>query len=189
MDGSSVDASPGAPQPVSTRLLKRSSEPDLWPSCRMSVSNGSPFVWHRRVEFCETDAAGIVHFSSFFLYMEQAEHALFRELGTSIFPSDFHHVRELDPPFTWPRVRCECEYLAPVRFEDMLEIRVSVERLGTKSITYSHDIRCSDHRVAQGRIIAVCSSHVHGKLVGCPIPAHMRESLSRYSAPSKDPSA
>jgi YbgC/YbaW family acyl-CoA thioester hydrolase len=152
----------------------------------MSVINDSPFVWHRRVEFCETDAAGIVHFSSFFLYMEQAEHALFRELGTSIFPADFHRSRDIDPPFTWPRVRCECEYVAPARFEDLLEIRVSVERLGTKSITYFHDIRSSNQRIAHGRIIAVCSSHVQGKLIGCPIPSTLRESLSRYAIPSQD---
>ncbi|MFM8187245.1 MAG: acyl-CoA thioesterase [Pirellula sp.] len=51
----------------------------------MSASSSPIFSWNRRVEFAETDAAGIVHFSSFFLYMEQAEHALFRSLGLSIF--------------------------------------------------------------------------------------------------------
>jgi acyl-CoA thioester hydrolase len=186
MDESSVGVSQAAPQQANTLLPKPSSEPGSWRSCRMSVIKGSPFLWHRRVEFCETDAAGIVHFSSFFLYMEQAEHALFRGLGTSIFPTDFHVARDVDPPFTWPRVRCECEYQAPARFEDMLEIRVSIERLGAKSVTYSHDIRCADQRIAQGRIIAVCSSHVHGKLVGCPIPSTLRESLSRYAISSQD---
>ena len=33
------------------------------------------FHYRRRVEFCETDAAGIVHFSAYFQYMEQAEHS------------------------------------------------------------------------------------------------------------------
>lgn len=154
----------------------------------MSASSSGPFVWNRRVEFCETDAAGIVHFSSFFVYMEQAEHALFRAMGTSIFPADFHVARDVDPPFTWPRVRCECEYFAPARFEDILEMHVSVARLGNKSITYSHQMRVADQVIARGRITAVCSSHVHGKLIGCPIPAAMRESLSRFLIPSIDPS-
>ena len=155
----------------------------------MSASNAVPFIWHRRVEFCETDAAGIVHFSSFFLYMEQAEHALFRAMGTSIFPADFHSPRDFDPPFTWPRVRCECEYLGPVKFEDVLEIRVHVERLGTKSVTYSHEMRVANRSVARGRIIAVCSSHVQGKLIGCPIPDGMRESLSKFLLPPNEPAA
>ena len=40
----------------------------------------------RRVHFYETDAAGLVHFSWFFRYMEEAEHALWRESGLSIHP-------------------------------------------------------------------------------------------------------
>ncbi|MFN6131004.1 MAG: acyl-CoA thioesterase [Planctomycetota bacterium] len=148
-----------------------------------------PFVWNRRAEFCETDAAGIVHFSAFLQYMEQAEHALFRELGTSIFPAGLHDSyspdqQSSDPPFTWPRVRCECEYYAAVRFEDMIQLRVFVERLGAKSVTYLHEMQVEDRLVARGRITAVCSRHVQGKLVGCPIPEAMRESLSRYLLPS-----
>lgn len=150
----------------------------------MSASSNQPFLWERRVEFCETDAAGIVHFSSFFLYMEQAEHALFRSLGTSIFPTDFHQSRDVDPPYTWPRVRCECEYLAPARFEDMLNIQVYVERLGTKSITYQHEMRVNATTIARGRIVAVCSTHFQGKLVGVSIPQPMRDSLSRFAIPS-----
>jgi acyl-CoA thioesterase FadM len=44
------------------------------------------FSLERRVEFCDTDSAGIAHFSSVAVYMEQAEHALFRSLGMSVFP-------------------------------------------------------------------------------------------------------
>ena len=36
------------------------------------------------VEFAETDAAGIVHFSVFFRYMEEAEHAVWRQAGLDI---------------------------------------------------------------------------------------------------------
>ena len=38
----------------------------------------------RRVEFRDTDAAGIMHFSTYFTYMEEAEHELFRRLGTTV---------------------------------------------------------------------------------------------------------
>ena len=46
----------------------------------------SEYRLRRRVQFYETDAAGIVHFSWFFRYMEEAEHALWREAGLSIAP-------------------------------------------------------------------------------------------------------
>ncbi len=38
----------------------------------------------RRVEFRDTDAAGIVHFSAFFFYMESVEHEFLRQLGLSV---------------------------------------------------------------------------------------------------------
>lgn len=121
--------------------------------------------------------------------MEQAEHALFRDMGTTIFPADFHDVRTRNPPFTFPRVRCDCEYLAPVKFEQVIEMRLHIERLGTKSVTYHHEMTVSDRVVARGRIIAVCSMHVDGKLMGCPIPDPLRASLSRYLNPSSESSA
>ena len=42
------------------------------------------YRYRRRVEFSETDLAGIVHFSNYFRYMEAAEHEFFRSLGLSI---------------------------------------------------------------------------------------------------------
>ena len=47
---------------------------------------GKVFKTRRRVEFRDTDMAGIVHFSVFFAYMEQAEHELLRSLGLGVGP-------------------------------------------------------------------------------------------------------
>src|SRR4051794_1938674 len=46
---------------------------------------GMAFQYSRRVAFAETDLAGIVHFSTFFRYMEEAEHALWRAAGLPVF--------------------------------------------------------------------------------------------------------
>ena len=48
----------------------------------------SNFVYRRRILFHETDLAGIVHFSNFFKYMEEAEHAFVRSIGLSIHPPE-----------------------------------------------------------------------------------------------------
>ena len=39
------------------------------------------FTYRRRVQFYETDLAGIVHFSWYPRYMEEAEHAMWRDAG------------------------------------------------------------------------------------------------------------
>ena len=60
------------------------------------------FHCKRRVEFAETDMAGIVHFSNFFRYMELAEHEFLRSLSLSVHdPSRADFV-------AWPRVNAEC---------------------------------------------------------------------------------
>lgn len=108
------------------------------------------FTTRRRVEFRDTDAAGIVHFSVFFAYMEQAEHELLRSLGLSV-------IQEFaGQTVSWPRVHAECNYRRPARFEDELEIHVSVARIGDKSVTYQFEFRCGTYAIADGQIVAAC---------------------------------
>jgi 4-hydroxybenzoyl-CoA thioesterase/acyl-CoA thioester hydrolase len=110
----------------------------------------------RRVEFVETDAAGIVHFSAFFVYMEQAEHQLLRHLGLGVFLRDEHG------DISWPRVSASCDFRGPARFEDEISIEVAVERVGEKSVTYSHRLTCDGRDIANGRMTAVCCRVHHG---------------------------
>ncbi|MCA9180864.1 MAG: acyl-CoA thioesterase [Planctomycetales bacterium] len=135
-----------------------------------------PFSVARRVEFCETDAAGIAHFSSFLCYMEQAEHALLRHLGTSV-TSDIGDGWHL----SWPRVHVECDYRGSARFEDCLSIQVVVERLGVRSVTYAFDFTLGEQSLASGKLVAVCCKVRPGEpLESMAIPAELRTSLQKY---------
>ena len=104
----------------------------------------------RRVEFSDTDAAGIAHFTAFFRYMEQAEHELLRSLGLSVFmPVDGQEI-------TWPRVSSKCDFRSMAKFEEVLEIATSISRLGEKSVTWSFHFTIGPREVASGEITAVC---------------------------------
>jgi acyl-CoA thioesterase FadM len=70
----------------------------------------------RRVQFYETDAAGIVHFSWFFRYMEEAEHALWREAGLSIAPPGAE--------IGWPRIAAAFDYHRPRAREPLRAIEI-----------------------------------------------------------------
>src|SRR5277367_5484253 len=83
----------------------------------------------RRVEFCETDMAGIMHYSNFFRFMETAEHAFFRSLGLSI-------VRASDSPVGWARFHAQCYFKSPLRFEDEVEIHLLVAEKKSKALSY-----------------------------------------------------
>lgn len=129
----------------------------------------------RRVEFRDTDAAGIVHFSVFFTYMEQAEHELLRSLGFSVMQPDG------DKTIGWPRVSATCDYQGAVRFEDVLDVEVSIVHLGTKSIRYRHEFGLDGKTIATGEIVAVCCRIDESrKLTSTEIPADMRKKLTPH---------
>jgi len=130
----------------------------------------------RRVEFCETDAAGIVHFSSFLCYMEQAEHQFLRHIGTSVAQplEDGWHI-------SWPRVHVECDYRGTAKFEDELQITVQVLNLGTKSVTYVFEFMRGEQLIAHGKIVAVCCRVKPGEpLQSQPIPSELVAKLTGY---------
>lgn len=135
------------------------------------------FVTARRVEFCDTDAAGIMHFVAFFRMMEQAEHDLLRSVGLSVVQHDEHST------ISWPRVAARCEFKAAARFEELLQIEVRVARLGQRSIAYAHRFLRGEEVLAEGEITAVCCRMVPGRPPEpIAIPDTFREKLRPYLA-------
>ena len=133
----------------------------------------------RRVEFCETDAAGIVHFVSFQKYMEQAEHALLRSIGTSVVARRSEDTPEAGT-ISWPRVSCAADYHGAARFEEMLDIYVSIGRLGRSSVRYEFDIRRDEDAVCSGQITTVCCQFTGDEFSSVPIPDAVRTGLEPF---------
>jgi YbgC/YbaW family acyl-CoA thioester hydrolase len=132
-------------------------------------------VLRRRVQFYETDAAGIVHFSTFFRYMEEAEHALWRANGLSVFPPA--------PTHGWPRVAASFDYRRPLRFEDEFEIRIEVTHVSARSLTYACRILCRDELAADGRMTIACvEKRADGTIAAVPIPGEIAARLQPPAA-------
>lgn len=129
----------------------------------------------RRVQFHETDAAGIVHFSTFFRYMEEGEHALWRAAGLSIHPAETE--------VGWPRLSAAFEYHRPLRFEDEFEIRIEVTHVSARSLTYACRILCREELVADGRMTIACvEKDDDGGMKAAPIPEAIAARLRPASA-------
>ncbi|XAM00198.1 thioesterase family protein [Phycisphaeraceae bacterium D3-23] len=111
----------------------------------------SPYTLKRTVAFSETDSAGIVHFSNFFRYMEDAEHAYLRSLGLSV------HREVGDGVAGFPRVGAHCDYRRPLRFEDAFTVTVRVAARTDKSVTYGFTFETAgeDAPIASGTLKAV----------------------------------
>ena len=132
------------------------------------------FQLTRRVEFSETDMAGIMHFSNFFRFMEVAETAFMRALGLSVL------LQKSGLNFCLPRVHAECDYAAPLKFEDEVVVRLLVEKKGTRSLTYQFRFYRlgRQQEVARGRITLVCAECLpEGGLKGAPFPKELADKL------------
>lgn len=126
----------------------------------------------RRVEFCDTDMAGIVHFSRFFTWMESAEHEFLRSRGLSV-SMDWQGDR-----ITFPRVNASCDFLKPAKFEDEVTISVEVGNVGRSSVTYGFRFFKGDEAIATGQITTVCCLvTATGEMSAIEVPQRIREKL------------
>jgi acyl-CoA thioester hydrolase len=117
----------------------------------------------RRVQFYETDVAGIVHFSWFFRYMEEAEHALWREAGLSIHPEH--------SDIGWPRVAAACEFHRALKFEQEFDVTIRVAEVTRRTISYTCDMTRDGEKIATGTLKIACVSKLpNGSLRSMEIP-------------------
>ena len=118
----------------------------------------------RRVQFHETDAAGLVHFSVYFRYMEEAEHALWRAAGLSIHPPSSE--------IGWPRRSAAFEYHRALRFEDEFEVHIRVTAVEERAIRYRCLLSRGGERIASGDLAITCvSKKPQEPMKSIPIPA------------------
>lgn len=129
------------------------------------------FTCERVIEFVETDAAGIVHHSNFFRFMESAESAWLRQLGCEL------HDPTSD--YAWPRVRVACSFARPARFGETLHTRLYVARLGRSSIDYVFDFTMDELPVARGGYTVVHTrvDRANGRRRAQPLPEALRAQL------------
>ena len=128
----------------------------------------TPFEWSRLVEFYETDLAGISHFSNFYRWMEAAEHDFLRERGIALHEGGIG----------WPRVNAHADFKKPVKFGDLIRVRVSIAEIRTRSVRYAFEflVNESDEIHATGEMISVC---VHLETMkAIEIPAEIRQCLA-----------
>ena len=129
----------------------------------------------RRVLFSETDVAGIVHFSNFFRYFEDAEHALWREAGLCI--------HEKDSPIGWPRVSASCDFHRALRFEDEFDVAVAIAEMTKRTIRYAGTITRNGDKIASASWKIACVNRLpDGTMKSTDIPADVADRLKPFTS-------
>ena len=85
----------------------------------------------RRVEFHETDAAGLMHFSNFYRWMEVCEHEWFRALSLPMMSTTPAGLR-----LGWPRREASCVFVRPLRCNDVVRITASIVETGQTNLGF-----------------------------------------------------
>lgn len=136
-----------------------------------------------RVQFADTDMAGIVHFSNFFRYMERVEHDFFRTLELSIREDPAKIPAE--ECVGWPRVHASCDYRAPLFFEEVFTMELLIEEVRTKTVRYLIRFWKNDGSLsAEGHLVAACvrRDKATGKMKAVEIPARIAAKLQAAPA-------
>src|SRR3954466_8602376 len=95
---------------------------------QVSATRVSEYTLRRRVNFYEADQAGIVHFSNYYRYMEEAEYGLWRSAGVSLQPTG---------EYAFPRVAASFDFHVALRFDDEFSVRLRITQIGRTSIRYA----------------------------------------------------
>jgi acyl-CoA thioester hydrolase len=122
-----------------------------------------------RVGFSDTDAQGVVYYGRYMPYFDLARTEFHRHLG---------RVRLGDVDFAMRAVTVD--YVAGARFDDLLEVFVRVERIGTTSITYDHAVYRTedDTLMSTAKATLVCIALDERRAV--PVPAAFREQIEAF---------
>jgi YbgC/YbaW family acyl-CoA thioester hydrolase len=122
-------------------------------------------VIRRRIEWIDTDAAGIYHWTTVFRLVEAAEAVMHTGLGI------------VDRSFAAsPRVAVSASFKRPLRFNDEVEVELAVERIGRSSLVYRLAVTSLDGLAADGSLTVCFIDQSTGK--AAPWPQDLRERLS-----------
>lgn len=135
------------------------------------------FTTTKKIEFSETDMAGLVHFSNYFRYMEVAERDFFESLELNLIQS------APDDLVGYPRTRAECKFSAPLRFGDTVKIHLAIKAIKDRSIDYQFrlyklDKKGDESAVAKGHITTIYTElNEDGSLQSRPLPQALLDKI------------
>jgi acyl-CoA thioester hydrolase len=126
------------------------------------------------VRWSDVDIAGVVCYGAFVRFFEIAESELMRAAGMP-------YGKVFDRFDIWlPRVRYTCDFRAPARLDERLNVSAWIKRMGERSIAFAFQINKKDDAelVAECEIVLAC---VERKTwVSRALPVELREALKRF---------
>lgn len=136
------------------------------------------FEYNCQVHFADTDAARVAHFSRILCWVEEAEHAFWRQHGFAVHDSS---TALLPAPVGWPRVGVDVRFRRPLRLDDVLTVALAVVDVHSKMLVWKFQIRVQDEIAVEGKMtVAAVEKAAAGNWQVTTIPAQMKAVLEPY---------
>ena len=133
------------------------------------------FTADHRANFSDTDAAGIVHFSTIFFWVEATEEALFRRLKLPFLRTEGAKLTG------FPRVRVECDFLSPTYREDVVTVALTPAEIGDKKLVWAFHASVGGRAVAKGALTTVYAwREGQGPMSAALVPLEVKAALQRH---------
>lgn len=94
-----------------------------------------PYV--RRAQYYETDQMGVVHHTNYIRWFEEARVDLLRQHGIDYRDMETRGI-------IIPVVDMQCSYLTSVRFDDVVEIHLTLTKYTGVRMCFSYEVRFAD---------------------------------------------
>jgi len=123
-----------------------------------------------KVRVNETDMLGHINHASYFTYMEEARLDFLQKLGMEV----------KDEKFTIMLVSAKCDFIRQGYFNQLLEVKTTVKKIGNTSFTLENDIleKQSNDLIAKGEVTVVYFDFSNKK--PAKLPESFKETLKDY---------
>lgn len=127
-----------------------------------------------RVEWGETDTAGIIYYPNYYRWFDRATHELFRAAGMPI--SELTKVGHAQPI-----IECGCRFSAPLYYDDLVTVESVVTEVRQRTFRIEHSVRRGETLAGTGfevrAWVLLGEKEPTGKLNAIAIPAEYAEKL------------
>lgn len=117
-----------------------------------------------RVNWGDTDKAGIVYYPNYFKWFDIAGHQFFRSIGLS--PA----VLEKERGVIIPLIDVRCTFVKPLFYDDIITIHTEVSEIHNKVFKLSHEVYCGSDKTGYGYEVRGWVKNIDGKYKAVPIP-------------------
>ena len=122
------------------------------------------FTWSVRVYWEDTDAGGVVYYANYLKFMERARSEWLRAFGI-----EQDALRD-EAGVVFVVRRMEVDYLSPARFNDQLEVSVSLREVGRASLSVTQTLTRGPTRLVSAQVTLACVDAARFKPVKIPPP-------------------